>query len=83
MKVYTEGVFSALMKMIGGGKFRKEMRKIEKITEDDPDLQASIKLLKIQNDEINRKLKNFCKRNPDHDICTGKNPGKSHATVNW
>jgi len=76
IKVYTEGVFSSILKMIGGGKFRKEMRKIEKMAKDDPELQASIESVANQNKELQRRIKNFCKRNPHHDICTGKG-GKS------
>jgi len=78
MKVYTEGVFSALMKMIGGGKFRKEMRKIEKMAEDDPNLQASLKDVAAKNKDLQQHIKNFCKRNPQHSICTGKG-GKSRV----
>lgn len=77
MKVYTEGVFSALLKLFGGGKFRKEMRKIEKMTDDDPELQATLTAMTQQHAEAKRKMEFFCKRNPHHDLCTGKNPGKS------
>lgn len=64
-----------------GGKFRKEMRKIEKMTEDDPSLQATLDSLAHQNRELEKQLKSFCKRNPDHGWCNGKGiGGKSRIT---
>jgi len=81
IKVYSENVFSKLLKLLGGGKFRRELRKIEKMTEDDPSLQATLDSLAHQNKELERKLKNFCKRNPDHGWCNGKGiGGKSRIT---
>lgn len=69
MTVYTEGVFTALLKLFGGGKFRKEMRKMEKMTEEDPQLQADIKQLSIDHAAFEEKLKTYCKRNPDSPLC--------------
>jgi hypothetical protein len=76
-------ILSKIIIGVFGGKFRKEMRKIEKITEDDPDLQSTLTTMAKQKKELDQKIENFCKRNPDHDLCTGKNPGKSHATANY
>lgn len=60
-----------------GGKFRREMRKIANMTNDDPELQATLDAMAKQNRDLKKQIENFCKRNPDHDLCTGKNPGKS------
>ncbi len=71
------GLLSKIIITLFGGKFRKEMRKIEKMTEDDPELQATLTSMAQQHAEAKRKMEFFCKRNPQHDMCTGKNPGKS------
>lgn len=78
MTVYTEGVFTALLKLFGGGKFRKEMRKMEKMTEEDPQLQADIKQLSIDHAAFEEKLKTYCKRNPTSSLC---NPDKSKSNI--
>lgn len=75
---------ASIAKILGGGKFRKAMRDIEKMTEDDPTIQADLDNLKKSHDDVQASIANFCKRNPDHDLCTGKGPGKSRITkIHW
>jgi hypothetical protein len=80
MKIFTENVFSTILKMLGGAKFRREMRKIEKITEDDPELKTSLKDLAQRRKEVEERMARFCKRNPTHEWCTTK--GVSRVKVN-
>lgn len=67
MKIFTEGVFTSLAKMFG--KFRREIRKAEKLVEDDPNLKTELENLAQQNRDAHENLKAFCKRYPDDPIC--------------
>lgn len=75
---------SSIMKLLGGATFGRQLRKAIRITEEDPELQADLELLKKKHEEAEAKIKNFCKRRPDHELCQKKKPGKSRITkITW
>ena len=71
MKVF-ENAFAKIAKALFGGKFRGQLKKLEKMT-DDPTLKSHIKNGKYYADELDKAIELYCKRNPDdYDICTKK-----------
>lgn len=78
MKIYTESVFTALLKIIGGGKFRRALRDAEKITDEAPGLKAEIQQFAKDSRELKDDMERFCKNYPESPLCSGK--GKSSIT---
>jgi hypothetical protein len=76
MKVYNENVFASLLRLIAGGKVRREFRKIEKMTENDPQIKADLETMRRSYEEVEKNIAIFCKRNPDHELCQ---PGRGRV----
>lgn len=72
INVFSEGIFSAIAKMLSFGKMRQELKKIEKMVDNDPQLQADLDNVAKANADLKRSLEVFCKRNPDHILCNEK-----------
>ena len=81
MKVYTEGVFSSLLKLLGGGKFRKEMRKIEKMAKDDPGLQSKLDNFAKSNKSLKAELEMYCKKYPNSPLCSEDRKKRSKSRI--
>lgn len=60
-----------LLKIFTKFGFAREMRKIIRMTEDDPELQEKLKQLQKSHKEVERKMKLLCKRFPNNKLCTG------------
>lgn len=74
-KIYTEGVFSSLMRMFSFGLMRRELNKLKSL-ETDPEIDTTLDTLKADTDDLELKMKRFCEQNPDHYLCQEKG-GKS------
>jgi F0F1-type ATP synthase delta subunit len=48
---------------------RKELKKIEKMVDNDPKLKEELENVAKSNAELKKTLEAFCKRNPDHVLC--------------
>jgi len=69
MKVYTENVFATLLKIIGGGKFRKALRDAEKVTREEPGLKARIQQFSKDSEDLKTDMDTYCKNYPDSPLC--------------
>lgn len=65
-----------LLKIFTKMGFAREMRKIIRMTEDDPQLQADLKDLAKKHKEVEKKMALLCKRFPDSKLCTGDGTSK-------
>lgn len=83
MKIFTEGVFTSLLKLFGGGKVRRELRKLEKLGIDDPSFQTDLDNLAASNAELEKTMKSFCSRHPEHPLCTGDRSGSKVTSVKY
>lgn len=76
-RIYTEGVFSQLLKMFSFGLMRSQLDQLEKL-DTDPEIQDSLTQLKQDTDRLESDMIRFCIENPDHHLC--KESGKSRVT---
>lgn len=80
MKIYTENVFATLLKIIGGGKFRKALRDAEKVAINEPGLEAELKQFSNDSAQLKADMEKFCKKYPDNPLCNGKHYGRTIET---
>jgi hypothetical protein len=68
----NENFFTKIAKALLIPELRKTMENIEKETENDPEIKASIESLKFHSEKLEKGLVNFCKRNPNAPSCKKK-----------
>lgn len=84
MGLFNENVFSAIAKSLSFGKMRRELKKIEKMVDDDPSLKAELDAAAKANQDLEKSLKSFCQRNPNHPMCnTSELKKNSTITVKY
>lgn len=65
----AENIFVKLAKLLVRSQFKKVLDQIGKEIDDDPNIQAQIKDLKIRQDALKNNLEHFCKMYPWHHLC--------------
>lgn len=63
------GLVFNIAKALSFGAMRKELKKIEKMVDNDPQLQADLDNVAKSNANLKKTLEVFCKRNPNHVLC--------------
>lgn len=67
-RLYTEGVWSYLLKMFSFQRMRQEIQALEEL-ELTPEIQAQLSKLKSDGDTLEARLIAFCKEHPEEEIC--------------
>jgi hypothetical protein len=69
-----ENIFVQIAKLLAMPKVIANMKKAEKIINDDPEMQMYLNSAQYHMKKFKEKLPDFCKRNPDSHLC--KKSGK-------
>lgn len=78
------GLITKIATALSFGKMRKHLKKIEKMVNDDPQLQADLDNAAKANASLEKTLSVFCKRNPNHVLCNDKKlKEKSTLTIKY
>lgn len=64
----SESILGGIIKFLAARKLNKKLKGLEKST-GDADIEASIESFKYYMNELNRKVKDFCRREPNHKVC--------------
>lgn len=64
----SESILGGIIKFLAARKLNRKLKGLERAT-GDPDIEASIESFKFYMNELNRKVKQFCRNNPKHKVC--------------
>lgn len=67
-KLYTENVWTTLIKMFSFGRMRQEIDQLQQM-ELSPEVKKSLTKLKQDGDDLKTKLERFCLENPESELC--------------
>lgn len=64
----SESILGGIVKFLAARKLNKKLKGLEKST-GDADIEASIESFKYYMNELSRKVRDFCRREPNHKVC--------------
>ena len=71
--IITENIFLTLAKSLALFQLKKQLPKAMKEVEEDPETVSAMQNLQYYAERVDRLLPEFCKRNPNSNLCKKKN----------
>jgi len=64
-----ESIFEKVLGMLFIQKLKPAIKKVEKMFDEDEELKANLEAIRYHNEQLEKRLKNWCKYYPDDYLC--------------